>query len=146
MDAFSQELGQEKSKVSVLQTDFRASVRYLVPHLVSDLQLRKALAQALRVPWFAVTVEPSGRRLAAAGAAGSRAVKAVVSTEDPQSAKRFAEILKEPGQVVQAMRLEGLDAPPLELKSKPWASVVIHTKLEPRVTSFTSSSSRGKDL
>lgn len=104
-------------------------VRYLVPHLTSDLHLRKGLAQALRVPWFAVTVEPdSGRRLADTGA---RAVKAVVTTEDPLSAKRFAELLAQPGQVVQAMRLEGLDALPLELKQKPWASVVIHTKLEP---------------
>lgn len=35
-----------------------------------------------------------------------------------------------PGQVVQAMRLQGLSAMPLEMKQKPWASVVLHTKLE----------------
>lgn len=36
-----------------------------------------------------------------------------------------------PRKVMQAMRQQGLNALPLELKRKPWASVVLHTKLEP---------------
>ncbi|CAL1155438.1 unnamed protein product [Cladocopium goreaui] len=145
-DAFAQEVQEDRSLVMVVKTEFRTEVRYLVPHLLSKMQLRKALAEALHVPLFAVSVEPaeSLRRLRSAAMEGTRELLCVVTTEDPASAETFAEMMKDPGEVVQAMRLQGLSALPLVLKRKPWASVLLHTKLElrgkpPEVSSHFSS-------
>eukprot|EP00435_Cladocopium_sp_Y103_P027212 s1020_g6.t1 len=143
-DAFAQEVQEDRSLVMVVKTEFRTEVRYLVPHLLSKMQLRKALAEALHVPLFAVSVEPadeSSRRLRAVE--GTRELLCVVTTEDPASAETFAEMMKDPGEVVQEMRLQGLSVP-LELKRQPWASVLVHTKLElrgkpPEVSSHFSS-------
>eukprot|EP00434_Breviolum_minutum_P026143 symbB.v1.2.023115.t1/scaffold2083.1/size104221/5 len=131
-EAFAEALDQKRSLVTVVKTEFRTEVEYLVPHLISQMQLRKALAEALRVPFFAVTVgdEMNSRRLGSE--VGSKVLRACVTTEDPSAAETYAEILKTPGEVMQAMRQQGLNALPLELKRKPWASVVLHTKLDLR--------------
>ncbi|CAE7243443.1 unnamed protein product [Symbiodinium sp. CCMP2592] len=128
--AFAHEVHAPRSRITTVQTQYQAKVRYLVPTWLAPSSLQPMLVAALGAPPKAVEVTLGSSRRLAEDEAAEHVLSAVVSTEAASTAVKLAQELRDPTKVLDAAATQGVPSFELKLQEAPSVAVQLKTMLD----------------